>query len=297
MRILFITSSRIGDAVLSTGLLNHLWHTYPRARFTIICGVVAKDVFVHFPRLEHIIAMDKRRFGLHWLDFWRLTVGKRWDLVVDIRGSALAFALWAKKRAIMRPRTGHKIEQLAAILKLDPPPLPVIWISAAEQARAEEIIPKGRPLVALAPTANWDGKVWPAERFARLFRQLADGPLPGARAAVFGGPGEKERALAAPLLQALPDAIDLCGKLSLTETAACLARADLFVGNDSGLMHIAAAVDVPTLGLFGPTPANEYAPVGRRTAVAIARGVQMEDLSLEAAFAAALRLLAQPSLA
>ena len=72
--------------------------------------------------------------------------------------------------------------------------------------------------------------------------------------------------MAAPLLQALPDAIDLVGWLSVPEAAACLARAALFVGNDSGLMHLAAAAGAPTLGLFGPTDAAEYAPSGRRAA-------------------------------
>ena len=57
-----------------------------------------------------------------------------------------------------------------------------------------------------------------------------------------------------------PDAIDLVGRLSLPEIAAFLSRATLFVGNDSGLMHLAAAAGAPTLGLFGPTNAAEYAP-------------------------------------
>ncbi len=115
-------------------------------------------------------------------------------------------------------------------------------------------------MIGLGPTANWAGKVWPAERFVALFHAL-QAALPGARAAVFAGPGAAERAMAAPVLAALPDAIDLAGRLTLPEAAACLARCRLFVGNDSGLMHLAAAAGTPTLGLFGPTPASEYAPV------------------------------------
>jgi len=95
------------------------------------------------------------------------------------------------------------------------------------------------------------------------------------------------------VLAALPDAIDLCGALSLPEAAACLARAALFVGNDSGLMHLAAAAGAPTLGLFGPTPAEEYGPAGRSTAVAMARGAAMTDLSVDDAFAAAVCLAAR----
>jgi ADP-heptose:LPS heptosyltransferase len=97
--------------------------------------------------------------------------------------------------------------------------------------------------------------------------------------------------MARPVLQLLPGAIDLCGTLSLPEAAACLARAVLYVGNDSGLMHLAAATGTPTLGLFGPTPSAEYAPAGRCTAIALARSGQMQDLSVQDAFAAATRLI------
>jgi ADP-heptose:LPS heptosyltransferase len=191
----------------------------------------------------------------------------------------------------MRRRSGPKIAQLAAVLRLDPPPLPVAWIAPEDHARAAALLPADRPIVALAPTANWAPKVWPAERFAALFAALRDGALPGAIAAIFAGSGEEERAMAAPLLDALPDAIDLTGRLNLAEAAACLARAQLFVGNDSGLMHLAAAAGAPTLGLFGPTDAAEYAPSGRRAAATIAATGQMQDLSVAQALQAAAALL------
>ena len=196
-----------------------------------------------------------------------MAVCRVWDLVVDIRGSGLAWMVPARRRAVMRRRPGHKTMQLAAVLGLDPPPLPVAWTEAADRDRAAALLPQG-PLIALGPTANTDLKIWPAERFVALFQALAAGPLPGARAVVFGGPDARERPLAAPVLAALPDAIDLCGALSLPEAAAALARCELFVGNDSGLMHLAAAAGTPTLGLFGPTPSHEYSPAGRRTAIA-----------------------------
>ena len=97
--------------------------------------------------------------------------------------------------------------------------------------------------------------------------------------------------MAAPLLAALPDAIDLTGRLSLPEVAACLARCALFVGNDSGLMHLAASAGTPTLGLFGPTPAHEYSPAGPHAAAVLSASSRMEDLSVDAAFAAATRLI------
>ncbi|MDE2515599.1 MAG: glycosyltransferase family 9 protein, partial [Rhodospirillales bacterium] len=100
------------------------------------------------------------------------------------------------------------------------------------------------------------------------------------------------------LLAALPGAIDLVGRLSLPQAAACLSRARLFVGNDSGLMHLAAAAGTPTLGLFGPTNAAEYAPSGRLAAAVVARGAggapaRMRDLAVAQVEAAARALLAQ----
>lgn len=290
MRILYVTSNRVGDAVLSTGLLGHLLRVYPTARFTVACGPAAEGVFTRMPNLERLIVMEKRPWGRHWLPLWAATVGTVWDLVVDIRGSALSWLVPTRARARMRNSSGHKTAQLAAVLGVAPPPLPVAWTAAADRASAAALLPAG-PLVALGPTANTDLKIWPADRFVALFQALVAGPLPGARAVVLGGPEPRERPLAAPVLQALPDAIDLCGALSLPEAAAVLARCTLFVGNDSGLMHLAAAAGTPTLGLFGPTPATQYSPAGRCTAIARSPTGRMDELSVAAALDAATGLL------
>jgi heptosyltransferase-3 len=283
MRILFVTATRIGDAVLSTGLLDHLIRAHPGARVTVACGPAAVGLFAHVPGLEHVVAMEKRDFHGHWWSLWAASVRTRWDLVVDLRGSALSWLLRARARAVMRGgrRPGHRLAQLGAVLGLDPPPLPVVWIAEADRARAAMLLPPGPPVIGLGPTANWRGKVWAPERFVALFDRLAGagGALPGARVAVFAGPGEAEAAMAAPVLAALPRGrtIDLAGRLTLTEAAAALARCALYVGNDSGLMHLAAAAGAPTVGLFGPSPPEEYAPCGLHTAVARTR-VPMAEL-------------------
>lgn len=291
MRILFVTANRLGDAVLSTGLLDHLIRTYPSARITVACGPVAEGVFLRMPDLERIVVISKQPFGRHWLKLWGMAVTRWWDLVVDIRGSALSWLIPARHRAVMRPGTGHKTMQLAQVLRLSEAPLPVVWFSAEDDARASSLLPSGRPVVVLAPTANWAPKVWPAERFVTLFHRLADTCVPGAVPAVIAGPGEAEAAMATQVLQALPNAIDLIGRLSLPEIAAFLSRASLFVGNDSGLMHLAAASGAPTLGLFGPTNASEYGPAGRRTAALAGPDAAMESISVDAAVDAAARLL------
>ena len=291
MRILFVTSNRVGDAVLSTGLLDHLIRSHPAARITVVCGPVAEGVFARMPNRERTIVLAKRRANLHWLTLWWEVVRLRWDLVVDIRGGALGFVVPTRRRAFFRRRPGPKVDELGAILKLDPAPLPVAWTGAEDRARAAALLPAHRPVIALGPTAHWPPKTWPAERFAALYHALASGPLPGAIPAVFGGPGAAERGMATPLLAALPGAIDLCGMLSLPEVAACFERSAIFIGNDSGLMHLAAATTIPTLGLFGPTSVSVYAPAGPRARVAVSPTGRMTDLGVDAAFEAASALV------
>lgn len=299
MRILFITSTRIGDAVLSTGLLDHLLRRHADARITIVCGHVAQGVFTRMPGLERIIPVTKRRWSLHWLELWGRVAFRRWDLVVDLRGSAIAWLLLARQRAVMKGgrRPGHRLLHIADALGVSPAPRPVAWFGAADAARAEALLPGGAWLI-LGPTANWRVKMWPAERFIALAQSLTGpgGLLPGARLAILGGPGDSERAMAAPVLAALPDALDLVGRLALPEAAAVLARGALFIGNDSGLMHLSAATGAPTLGLFGPTPASEYAPIGARAQAVLAKGppanTPMQRLAVETVIEAAARVLA-----
>ena len=302
MRILFVTSTRIGDAVLSTGLLDHLLKQYPEARVTVACGPVAEGVFTRMPGLERLIVLTKRKGGLHWLGLWREVAFRHWDLVVDLRGSALAWLVPARRRAVMRGgrRQGHRLLHIAATLKVSPAPRPVAWFAPEDVARVAALVPQGAPILALGPTANWAGKVWPADRFSRFVETVTapGGAFHGARVVVLGGPGRQERAMAAPVLAALPGAVDLVGRLSLPEAAALLSRAALFLGNVSGLMHLAAAAGAPTLGLFGPTPAAEYAPVGRRAQAVQAKGppgrAPMGALSVTRVVEAMEMLLARP---
>jgi len=272
MKILFVTATRIGDAVLSTGLLAHLVERYPDARLTIAAGPLAAPLFAAVPRVDAVIAVEKQPHRLHWAALYRQVALTRWDLVVDLRGSALAYLMWAGARRIMAKGDAreHRVQQLARLFALDPAPAPRLWLTPAHETRAAALVPPGGPVLAFGPAANWRGKEWRAERFAELAERLTarDGPLPQARVAVLAA--AHERAQATPLLQALPTArrIDLVGRLDLLTVAAVLRRAVLFIGNDTGLMHMAAAVGTPTLGLFGPSPSAQYAPWGAHTAIA-----------------------------
>lgn len=266
MRILFVTASRIGDAVLSTGLLAHLAETHPTARVTVACGAPAAGLFAPAPFVERVIPMVKKKRAGHWLDLWKQTAGSFWSLVVDLRGSAIGYVVPSLRRRVLKSswEPKHRLVHLASVLGLDRPLAPVLWNSPDQIAAAERLLPPDAPVLAVGPTANWGAKQWPAERFARVVERLTapGGILPGARVAVFGA--ESERPAAQPLIDAIPEQsrVDLLGKVGLATVHACLKRASFYLGNDSGLMHIAAASGCPTLGLFGPSSEVFYGPFG-----------------------------------
>lgn len=270
-RVLFITSTRIGDAIINSGVLNYLIETRPEAHFTIACGPLAAPLFTAVPRLERLIVMAKKKGGGHWFDLWRDTVGKRWDLVVDMRRSATSWILRARERRILAQSDLpiDKVVEAAGVLRLEEPPAPKIHLSDTARARAAELVPAGDTFLALCPSASLIYKTWPGERFAELARRVTaeDGFMPGARIAVFGGPGDHDAA--APLHDLIPpdQLIDLTGQLDLMEVAACMDGMRLFIGNDSGLMHMSAAMKVPTLGLFGPSDDRRYGPFGGHCAI------------------------------
>jgi heptosyltransferase-3 len=268
VKVLFITSNRIGDAVLSTGLLSWLVNHYTDALFTIACGPPAADLFRATPRLEKLIVLEKQPWNYHWLGLWRQTVCVYWDIIVDLRNSAISRLMFAEHCFYRTPNTEqHKVLENASALRLSPPPEPSIWVDADAEREAAALLPVGRPLLALGPAANWACKQWPIERFAQLAQKLVmtEGPLPHAAVLVIAD--EKERQQLTPLFNSIaPErCVQIIGRNLLT-VAACLKKATLFVGNDSGLMHIAAAVGAPTLGLFGPGLEKIYGPWGPRCA-------------------------------
>ncbi len=267
MRLFFLTATRVGDAVLSSGLLGHLLDRHPGARVTLAVGRPAAPLFQRLPGLERLIVVQKQRRGGHWLRLWRDIAATRWDLAVDLRASALTRLVWARRRLIAgRADEGlHRVVELARLAAVEPPPAPRLWLAEEDRHAAGRLLGGARDFLAVGPTANWLGKQWPAERFAAVAAALtaAGAPLAGRPVVVFGA--ASERAMAEPLLcAALPGGVvDLVGRTELLVASAALERAALFLGNDSGLMHMAAAAGVPTLGLFGPTSDLRYAPWGR----------------------------------
>ena len=314
MKILFITANRVGDAVLTTGLLTWLEQRYPQARFTIACGPYGADLFRAVPRLERLIVMKKKKANGHWLDLWAACIGTRWDLIVDLRNSIVSRLLRAKSRAIYSKGNGkHKVVENAAVLGLAVPPNPHIWLTPEAESAADRLVPEGKTLLALGPAANWALKQWPVEHFIALVEALTSetGALPQASVMILAD--KHERAQIAPLLRAIPDdrRLEVIG-YDLQTAAACLKRARLYVGNDSGLMHLSAALGTPTLGLFGPGFPAIYGPWGKKCAYAqtpesreelltrihsldVARPSLMDTLSVDRVVQAAEELLKRTS--
>ncbi|MGQ0663174.1 MAG: glycosyltransferase family 9 protein [Pseudomonadota bacterium] len=270
MKLLFIGPTYIGDAALSTGLLDHLLRAHPQARVTVAAGADTAPLFAAMPGLERFLPVVKRGKIGHWLDLWRACVGTRWDVVVDLRGSGLAWLLRAGRRCVFRrdPRKQHRSQAWAATLGLEDLPPPVTWTAPEADAVAARLVPPGPAVLALCPTGRLPAKRWPAERFAELARRLVgpDGPLQGGRVMVLAAPGE--RAIVEPLLSGLPPerTIDFVGRYDLTVVIAALKRAALFVGNDTGPLYIAVGCGIPAVGLFGPTHGLFGPPVGELAA-------------------------------
>ncbi|TVQ82339.1 MAG: glycosyltransferase family 9 protein [Micavibrio sp.] len=268
MKILFITSNRLGDAVLSTGVLRHIEENYPKADVTVACGGLGESIFTPMPQVERVIVMKKQSYARHWIGLWRQCRRTRWDMIVDLRNSAVSRLLRSGKKYIFSGRGDnrlHKVEQMAAVMKLKTPPAPKLWFSENQMKTARQYIPDSAGAVlGIGAAANWVGKIWPAEHFAALIEKLTakDGILPGAPVAIFAAPGEEE--MANKVLNTVPEQqrIDVIAKLDPGTAAAVLSRCALFVGNDSGLMHCAAAADVPTIGLFGYGFPAQYRPWG-----------------------------------
>ena len=312
MRALFIASTRLGDAILSTGVLS--WMLDQGYQVTVACGPVAVPLFKDVPGVDRVVAMRKGPMGAHWRHLWAETVGTKWDLVVDLRGSAFSWVVRTGERRFFRtlPGDAHRLEQLHSALQI-PAGAPRLWIDSESEDRAASLLPdRSRPILAVCPTANWPPKAWPTDRFLDLIGRLTEpgGRLEGAHVVVAGGPSERD--LAEPVLNSVPEdrRIDLVGTEPLMTLAACLRRVDLVVANDSGLMHLAAAAGAPTLGLFGPSRETHYAPRGPRTAwvrsndtasallsrsgeVAGAPGALMGGLSVETVYEGAVSLLDQ----
>lgn len=293
-KILVLSIRAIGDMVLVTPAIRALSEAFPGSSLSVVAEAFAADVFAGNPRISEIIAID--RWSLRGLPWYRkLSTDIRWlrkiragkyDIVVDlfcgprsaqmaaVSGAEVRIAESVRGRRMFYTRTvtvdhagKHLVEQkmqIARELVGDVPiPPPEIFLREEERFEAERTLrsaagDSGRAYVGLFPGAGWSHKRWAPERFAALADRIE---MLGFRAVLLGGPRDREACrLVGESAVCRPAIISGIGRLR--ETISLIDRMSLFVSNDTGPMHIAAGLGVPTIGLFGPGDLAKYRPWG-----------------------------------
>ena len=289
-RVLIIKPSSLGDVARSLPVLQALRQRYPNAHIAWLVRPDCAGLLRQVDGLDEIILFDRRRLGRIWYsyaaarDLIRLCKSlkkKQFDIVLDLQGLFRSGFLSLCSRAPVRlgphfvresaglfythrvPAADHPEHASDALWRFvqtlgfttDQPPT---GPSINETARAHALeklqhagLPPGQPYGILLVGGTKQTKRWPAERFGALAQRLMkDYDI---RLVILGA-GSAEAEIAAAVTEtAGPAVIDLAGRTNLAELTALLAGAEVVIGNDSGPLHIAAAVAAPTVGLYGPT--------------------------------------------
>lgn len=296
-RLLFVTLSNIGDLVLTTPALMALHQQYPTALIDIVADRRSSELLRHSPFLGTLFHRDKAEGLPGVLKLLRELRRTRYEAVVDLRTDWLPWLLRTRRRSTRRtahaqaPHSAAQHFEVAAALLPAPFSMPPsrVWFGPADQAAARDWLATapGRRL-AIAPGANWPPKCWPAGRFAgcvQALRHAFDSVV------VLGGPADAPAAAEVKAAAGLP-VLDLTGRTSLCEAAAVLQDCAAFIGNDSGLGHLAAAVGLPVVTVFGPGKPERYRPWGARTALCYAPGQDLSRLDPAVVAQQMLQLLA-----
>lgn len=282
MRLYFV-----GDMLLATPVLEALRRRFPRASLTVLLKRRARAVLEGNPHVDRILEYDGGRGGGP-VRRWRLSrrLGReRFDLAVDLTGdlrtSWLLFASspgfrvgfnhaglgFLLDRSVPYRADGHVVDHLLSAVEgigaVSAAPVPRMYLSDEERDRGREVASSvglaDGEFAVLSPGANWEFRRWPSERYAALAREMRD--RRGLVSVVTGSAGD------APLTSAIAGssdgaAVSLAGAIDLREFAAVASLARIFVGNDSGPMHIAAAVGTPVVAIFGPNTPKLFEPRG-----------------------------------
>ena len=257
MKILIISSNLIGDTILSTCIVNYFYKKYPQAKFTFLVGPTAAQIYSNFPAKEKIIIIKKRKYNLHWLNMYTQTFKFKWDIVIDFRSSLISYFLIKKKKFIFKKyKNLNHLDQLKNFFKIKELSLN-IYINKKEELEVNQILKKKYKYIVLFPGGNWKPKLWPIDYFNKLIMLINDNFLNN-KFVIVGSLDEK-KLFYNDIKGKLPDNlfIDLMGK-SLTVTSAYMKKCNLFIGNDSGLMHLSVASKLKTIALFGPTNDKIY---------------------------------------
>ena len=257
MKILIISSNLIGDSILSTCVVEHFAKIYPRAKFTFLIGPSAGQIYENFPAKESIVLIKKKKFNLHWLTMYLSVFNTSWELVIDLRSSLISYFLYKKKKYIFKKNKNlNHLDQLKEVFNLDNSEL-FINTNLKEDSIVQKKLDNRFKYIVIFPGGNWQPKIWPSEYYNELIKILII-RFPNVKFILVGSLKEK-KVYSETIKKDLNVNyfIDLMGE-SLTLTSAYMKKSNLFIGNDSGLMHLSVASKLATISLFGPTNDKIY---------------------------------------
>ena len=261
MKILFICSNLIGDTILSTGVIKHFVDKHKNAKHSFVIGPSAAPLLKNYENVERIIIFKKRKFNMHWIEIFKKTYNTKWDIVIDFRSSLLSFFLNTKNKYIFKKQKDlHHIDQLNSSFGFQCLNL-FIPTSIEEQKKAKNHLNDKYKHVVIFPGGNWKPKLWSVQNYNSVMKSL-EAKYDKIKFILVGSLKEKQKFYNELIKDIKEDLIiDLFGA-NLTITSAFMKKSDLFVGNDSGLMHLAVANQIKVISLFGPTDDNIYGPYG-----------------------------------
>lgn len=306
MKILIVKPSSLGDILHAFPAVARLRQEFPDATIAWVAAAGFAGILDAFPAVDDVIVFRRRRWARprYWLEliaFVRDLRRRRFDLALDFQGllrSGLITRLSGARRRIgfRHAREGaalfytervrvpadrmHAVDKNLCLVRqalgtARPPPDPELVATADAAAGARRLfrdhdLSGPGPLLAVAPGARWASKAWPASFFATVVDRVA-ASVPGLRCWVLGS--EDERAVAGELIRSCARIrpADLTGATNLGTLVELLRQSSVLLTNDSGPMHVAAALHVPTVALFGPTDPARTGPHGSNHAVVIGK--------------------------
>ena len=291
-RILVVRLDHLGDVLLATPVFSNLRCAYPHAQIHALVGNIGALVLHDHPDVNKIIQYDasffcrsERPMQLHDAPkLLRSLCLKKYDLLIELRGDWLTVIFALLKGASYRLdfaslqtenklggysfTSPHEVDRNLDVLRSVHIPTPVnaptFRTSPADRRWTDEFlsganIVRDRPLIAIHPGSPVKLKRWRAARFAAV----ADWLIANKGAQIlFVGVKSEVSVIASVQKRMHRSSTSIAGKTNLSQLAEILGRCDLFIGNDSGPMHLAAAVGTQTIGLYGPGNPERFGPVG-----------------------------------
>lgn len=279
-RILISRTDRIGDVLLSTPVIKALRTNFPQSHIAVMVRPYARDIVLGNPYLDEVIIYDKDRaqrgIGRN-ISFALALKKKRFDLALILhptnRAHLVSFLAGINRRVGFNRKFGflltdkiehrkqqgakHEMEYTLDVIRqlgIEPEDKTLFMpIRQDSEMYIEDFLEhsgwqKGQRLIALHPGASCRSKIWPKERFLQLAEQLVTQFK--VKIVVVAGPDDIETAKALVSLLPFP-CIDACGKTTVSRLASLFRRCSLLISNDSGPVHLASAVGLPVVVIFG----------------------------------------------